>query len=86
MEPIRLQAQVNIDGSLTLQLNDLPPSQNIEIFLIYQPIMEQDKIFQSQQDEDPLIGFFSSSPNLAEESEQILEAEIAQKSGWTRKQ
>jgi hypothetical protein len=86
MEPIRLQAQVNIDGSQTLQLNDLPPSQNIEIFLIYQPIMEQDKIFQSQQDEDPLIGFFSSSPNLAEESEQILEAEIAQKSGWTRKQ
>ena len=81
-----MQAQVNIDGSLTLQLNDLPPSQNIEIFLIYQPIMEQDKIFQSQQDEDPLIGFFSSSPNLAEESEQILEAEIAQKSGWTRKQ
>ena len=86
MEPIRLQAQVNIDGSLTLQLNDLPPSQNIEIFLIYQPIMEQDKIFQSQQDEDPLIGFFSSSPNLAEESEQILEAEIDQKSGWTWKQ
>ena len=48
--------------------------------------MEQDKIFQSQQDEDPLIGFFSSSPNLAEESEQILEAEIDQKSGWTWKQ
>jgi hypothetical protein len=86
MEPIRLQAQVNIDGSLTLQLKDLPPSQNIEIFLIYQPIMEQDKIFQSQQDADPLIGFFSSSPNLAEESEQILEAEIDQKSGWTWKQ
>jgi hypothetical protein len=86
MEQIRLQAQVNIDGSLTLQINDLPPSQNIEIFLIYQPIMEQDKIFQSQQDEDPLIGFFSSSPNLAEESEQILEAEIDQKSGWTWKQ
>ena len=86
MEQIRLQAQVNIDGSLTLQINDLPPSQNIEIFLIYQSIMKQDKIAQSQQDEDPLIGFFSSSPNLAEESEQILEAEIAQKSGWTRKQ
>jgi hypothetical protein len=86
MEPIRLQAQVSTDGSLTLQLKDLPPSQNIEIFLIYQPIMEQYKIVQSQQDVDPLIGFFSSSPNLAEESEQILEAEIAQKSGWTRKQ
>jgi hypothetical protein len=86
MEQIRLQAQVNIDGSLTLQLNDLPPSQNIEIFLIYQSIMKQDKIAQSQQDEDPLIGFFSSSSNLAEESEQILEAEIDQKSGWTWKQ
>ena len=86
MEQIRLQAQVNIDGSLTLHLNDLPPSQNIEIFLIYQSIMEQDKIFRSQQDADPLVGFFSSSPNLAEESEQILEAEIDQKSGWTWKQ
>jgi len=86
MEQIRLQAQVNTDGSLTLQLKDLPPSQNIEIFLIYQPIMEQYKIVRSQQDADPLIGFFSSSPNLAEESEQILEAEIDQKSGWTWKQ
>ena len=86
METIRWQTQVNIDGSLTLEFKDLPPSQNIEIFLIYQPITEQDKIVQSQQDADPLIGFFSSSPNLAEESEQILEAEIAQKSGWTWKQ
>ena len=48
--------------------------------------MEQDKIFRSQQDADPLVGFFSSSPNLAEESEQILEAEIDQKSVWTWKQ
>jgi hypothetical protein len=49
-------------------------------------LLEQYKIVRSQQDADPLIGFFSSSPNLAEESEQILEAEIAQKSGWMCKQ
>jgi hypothetical protein len=86
METIRLQTKVNADGSLNLQLKDLPASQKIEIVLVYQPISEQNNIIQSHQEPDPLIGFFSSSPNLAEESEQILEAEIAQKSGWTWKQ
>jgi hypothetical protein len=84
METIKLQTQVNADGSLILQLKDLPASENIEIVLVYQSISEQNKIVQSHQEPDPLIGFFSGSPDLAEESEQILETEITQKSGWTR--
>lgn len=34
---------------------------------------------------DPLMGLFSGSPNLATESEKILEQEISAHSGWTWK-
>jgi hypothetical protein len=34
---------------------------------------------------DPLVGLFSGSPNLATESEKILEQEISAHSGWTWK-
>jgi plasmid stability protein len=36
--------------------------------------------------EDPLIGLFSGSPNLAETSEEILEQEIHDNAGWSWKQ
>lgn len=36
-------------------------------------------------DSDPLIGLFASSPDLATQSENILEQEITQESGWTWK-
>lgn len=35
---------------------------------------------------DPLIGLFSSSADLATQSEDILQQEIAQNSGWTWKE
>ncbi|MBP0018386.1 MAG: hypothetical protein J7647_12660 [Cyanobacteria bacterium SBLK] len=35
---------------------------------------------------DPLIGLFSTDPNLAIESEDILEREITMRSGWTWKE
>lgn len=34
---------------------------------------------------DPLVGLFAGSPDLATESENILQQEITQKSGWTWK-
>ncbi|HCF27893.1 MAG TPA: hypothetical protein DEV81_11995 [Cyanobacteria bacterium UBA11049] len=37
-------------------------------------------------DSDPLIGLFASSPDLATQSENILEQEITHKSGWTWKE
>ncbi len=37
-------------------------------------------------DSDPLIGLFASSPDLATQSENILQQEITQESGWTWKE
>lgn len=34
-------------------------------------------------DSDPLVGLFASSPDLATQSEDILQQEITQKSVWT---
>lgn len=36
-------------------------------------------------DDDPLIGLFSGSPNLATQSEAILQQSITATSGWTWK-
>ena len=35
--------------------------------------------------QDPLVGLFAGSPNLAMQAEEILEAEITSKSGWSGK-
>lgn len=37
-------------------------------------------------DSDPLVGLFASSPDLATQSENILQQEITQESGWTWKE
>jgi hypothetical protein len=37
-------------------------------------------------DSDPLVGLFASSPDLATQSENILQQEITQRSGWTWKE
>ncbi|MFN6516684.1 MAG: hypothetical protein RMY29_019560 [Nostoc sp. CreGUA01] len=34
---------------------------------------------------DPLIGLFAATPDLAANSEDILQQEITEKSGWTWK-
>ena len=41
---------------------------------------------QKDVSQDPLVGLFAGSPNLAIESEEILEAEITAKSGWSCKE
>lgn len=40
---------------------------------------------ESSQANDPLIGLFKSSPDLATRSERILQQDITEKSGWTWK-
>jgi hypothetical protein len=37
-------------------------------------------------DDDPLIGLFAGSPDLATQSEDILQQSITETSGWTWKQ
>jgi len=86
MQTIRLRSHVDVDGSLQLQLNDLPPNQDIEILLVYQPVVTNTDQPNISEEEDPIIGLFAGSPNLAEQSEEILQQEIKDNSGWTWKQ
>ncbi|MDJ0903421.1 MAG: hypothetical protein QNJ55_31940 [Xenococcus sp. MO_188.B8] len=86
MQTIRLRSHVDIDGSLQLQLNDLPPDQDIEIVLVYQAVATNTDQPPISEEKDTIIGLFAGSPNLAEQSEEILQQEIQQNSGWTWKQ
>ena len=86
MHTIRLRSHVDVDGSLKLQLNDLPADQDIEIVLVYQAVATNTDQSSISEEEDNIIGLFSGSPNLAEKSEEILQQEIKDNSGWTWKQ
>lgn len=83
MQTIRLRSHVGLDGSLKLQLKDLPADQDIEIVLVYQPIETNTDQPTISEEEDPLIGSFSGSPNLAEQSEEILQQEMKINFVWT---
>ena len=37
-------------------------------------------------DDDPIVGFYTGSPDLASNAEEILAAEIRPQSGWTTKE
>lgn len=84
MDTIRLKTQVNSDGSVQLQLHDLPPNQDIEILLVYQAIEKVNPPERTEQ-EDPIVGLFSGKSDLAEQSEEILHQDIQNQSGWTWK-
>ncbi len=86
MHTIRLRSHVDVDGSLKLQLNDLPADQDIEIVLVYQAVATNTDQSSISEEEDNIIGLFSGSPNLAEQSEEMLQQEIKDNSGWTWKQ
>lgn len=68
MDTIRLKTQVNSDGSVQLQLHDIPPNQDIEILSVYQAIARVNTPEVIEQ-EYPLIGLFSGNSELAEQSE-----------------
>lgn len=46
--------------------------------------LELETTSNQETESDPLVGLFASSPNLATESEEILQQEITQ-AGWTWK-
>lgn len=85
METIRFQSQVDSEGKLQLQLNNLPADQALEIVVIYQPISSDTTTVTNDVEDDPIVGLFSASPDLAEQSENLLEKEIQNPSGWTWK-
>ncbi len=51
--------------------------------LIRQQVVAQ-KMVSNQNSADPLVGLFCGSPDLATKSEEILQQEITEKSGWNR--
>jgi hypothetical protein len=65
---------------------DLTEILNQAIDLYYQKLNPAQEIPVSNDLQDPLIGLFSGSPNLATQSEKILQQEIKPASGWTWKQ
>ncbi len=92
MQSIKFRSHVGSDGSLHLKLPEHLADQDLEVIVIYQPVEsvvqsnkveEVERLEESQS--DPLVGLFAGSPELAIRSEDILQQEIDQKSGWTWK-
>ena len=46
----------------------------------------ESEIFEYAEERDSLVGLFSSSKNLASNSEEMLQREIREQSGWTWKE
>lgn len=87
MQTLKLRAHVNPDGSIQLQMPEQLANQDIELILVYQPIESPDSPDEPlPTQEDPLIGLFSGSPDLATQAETILEQNITPTSGFTWKQ
>jgi hypothetical protein len=54
----------------------------VEVFIV--PSTSEND--QDKNESDPLIGLFRGSPDLATQSEKILQQEIKENSGWTWKE
>lgn len=85
MQTIKVRSRVSADGKLQLQLPDQLANQEIEIVLVYQTVESTQEQPPSIAD-DPLIGLFSGSPDLATQSEEMLQDQMNETSGWTWKQ
>lgn len=85
MQTIRMRSRVGADGNLQFQLPEQLANQEIDVVLVYQFVNSTEPPTASIE-EDPLIGLFSGSSNLATHAEEILHEGISQPSGWTWKQ
>ncbi len=85
MQTIKVRSRVGADGKLELQLPDQLANQEVEIVLVYQTV-GSDQMPAPSTIDDPLIGLFSGSPDLATQSEEILQKEVNSVAGWTWKQ
>ena len=86
MQTLKLRAHVNPDGSIQLQMPEQLANQDIELILVYQPVESPGSLDEPlPPQEDPLIGLFSGSPDLATQAEAILEQNITPNSGFTWK-
>jgi hypothetical protein len=87
MQTLKLRSQIGEDGKIQLQLPQELANQEVEIILVYQTVKSTDTETReiNPEENDPLIGLFSGSSQLATQSEAILSQEIKSKSGLTWK-
>jgi hypothetical protein len=76
-------------SEVLIQIESLTPDEQLRL-LEYLAVLIRQQIVSEKQgllevDSDPLIGLFAGSPALATKSEEILQQEIIEKSGWTWK-
>jgi hypothetical protein len=76
MQTLQLRSRTAPDGTITLQLPPELANQDLDFIIVYQPTSPL-----SSETSDPLIGLFSGSPNLAIDSEDILQNTITVSEG-----
>jgi hypothetical protein len=79
---LHISTQVLPGNKIEIETPDLAVGQIVEVFIVTS-IPEN---YQNKNESDPLIGLFRGSPDLATQSEEILQQEIKESSGWTWKE
>lgn len=79
---LHISTQVLPGNKIEIQTPELPVGEMVEVFIV--PSTSEND--QDKNESDPLIGLFRGSPDLATQSEEILQQEIKENSGWTWKE
>jgi hypothetical protein len=79
---LHISTQVLPSNKIEIHTPELAVGEVVEVFIVTS-IPEN---YQDNNKSDSLIGLFSGSPNLAIQSEEILQQEIKENSGWTWKE
>ena len=81
--------QWNPDKSIRNRLNALAQQRGESPEEIITEAVQQyleSEIFEYEEERDPLVGLFSGSKHLTYQSEEILQREIREQSGWSWKE
>ena len=81
--------QWNPDKSIRNRLNALAQQRGESPEEIITEAVQQyleSEIFEYEEEQDPLVGLFSGAKHLAYQSEEILQREIREQSGWSWKE
>ncbi len=79
---LHISTQVLTGNKIEIETPDLPVGEIVEVFIITTKSQNN----KEDNSSDPLIGLFQGSADLATKSEEILEEEIQEHSGWTWKE
>ena len=79
---LHISTQVLPGNKIEIQTPELAVGEMVEVFIV--PSTSEND--QDKNESDPPIGLFRGSPDLATQSEKILQQEIKENSGWTWKE